>query len=94
MLKQAVLIEAWSEVYLFLKHEEQIRQVNGPSHLLALFPVFSSANLYTLSWGSSLAVKFKSVSWKIITRVEMKWAKLEPSAQAWGISRNHNKQAR
>ena len=31
---------------------------------------------------------FKSVSCKIITRVEMEWAKLEPSAQAWGISRN------
>ena len=29
-----------------------------------------------------LTVEFKSVSRKIITRVEMEWAKLEPSAQA------------
>ena len=53
-----------------------------------LFPVFSSANLYTLSWSSSSTVSFKSVSWKIITRVQMKQAKLKPSAQAWFISCN------
>ena len=42
-----------------------------------MFPVNSSAILYTLSWSSLLTFEFKTVSCTIITRVKMERAQIK-----------------
>ena len=58
-----------------------------------IFPLYSSANLYTLSWSSQLSFEFKlkAVRCNTITRVEMGWTELKPKLKLGGFMGNHNK---
>ena len=59
--------------------KEEVQGIDPNTCQEQIFPVYSSANLYTLSWSSQLTYEFKADSCNIISRVRMGWAKLKPS---------------